>query len=94
LNYIYHAQRDLTEDETFGLAAMFNSTLLDRYFRTISGNTQVNATEIRSMNFPDLETLGRIGQRIRLAPTESDPIVLEELGVPGSLRNHLLGQVA
>ncbi len=44
LNYVYHAERELTEDETLGLTAVFNSALLDRYFRTINGNTQVNAT--------------------------------------------------
>jgi adenine-specific DNA-methyltransferase len=38
LNYVYHAQRELTTDEVYGLAALFNSSLLDRYFRTISGN--------------------------------------------------------
>ena len=52
VNYVYHGDRELTEDEVYGIAALFNSSLIDRYFRTISGNTQVNATEIRAMNFP------------------------------------------
>jgi adenine-specific DNA-methyltransferase len=51
VNYVYHAERDLSQEEVYGIAAMFNSKLMDRYFRTISGNTQVNATEIRAMNF-------------------------------------------
>ena len=51
VNYVYHAERDLTKAETFGLAALFNSFLLDQYFRTLSGNTQVNASELRSMPF-------------------------------------------
>jgi adenine-specific DNA-methyltransferase len=36
INYVYHADRDLTDEEVFGIAALFNSMLLDRYFRTIT----------------------------------------------------------
>jgi len=85
VNYVYHAERDLTEDEVFGIAALFNSKLIDRYFRTISGNTQVNATEIRAMNFPDLKTLARIGKQARRETAETETVVLQELGVTGSL---------
>ena len=91
VNYVYHAERDLTEDEVYGIAALFNSTLIDRYFRTISGNTQVNATEIRAMNFPDLELLGRIGKQVRRNLEEAEAVVLEELGVTGSLHRCLVG---
>jgi adenine-specific DNA-methyltransferase len=35
LNYVYHADRELTVDEAYGLTALFNCALLDRYFRTI-----------------------------------------------------------
>lgn len=94
LNYIYHAKRELTIDEVFGLAAFFNSALLDRYFRTISGNTQVNATEIRSMPMPDLDAISRIGQCVRnLAPFDLpvvEQLVLRELGVARALEDHLL----
>jgi len=94
LNYIYHSERDLTEEEAYGLAAVFNSVLLDRYFRTISGNTQVNATEIRSMNFPDLKVVAKIGRQARSLPVMTadriEKIVLKEFGVRGSLREHLL----
>jgi adenine-specific DNA-methyltransferase len=95
LNYVYHAERDLTEDETYGLAALFNSALLDRYFRTISGNTQVNATELRTMNFPDLKTLASIGKHIRsilegASGTDIERIVLRKLGVDGAVESHLI----
>ena len=85
VNYVYHAERDLTEDEVYGIAALFNSNLIDRYFRTISGNTQVNATEIRAMNFPDLKMLARIGRQAKRNTAEAETIVLRELGVAGSL---------
>ena len=81
VNYIYHAQRELTEDEVYGIAALFNSPLIDRYFRTISGTTQVNATEIRAMSFPPLKLLSRIGKRVRANTAQAETVVLRELGV-------------
>jgi adenine-specific DNA-methyltransferase len=94
LNYVYHADRELSLDEVYGLAALFNSALLDRYFRVISGNTQVNATEIRSLKFPDLPAVARIGRRVReLASLDSDAvelIVLRQLGVNEEMSAHLL----
>ena len=96
LNYVYLADRELTEDETFGVAALFNSVLLDQYFRILSGNTQVNATEIRNLHFPSLETLAGIGQQVRRLPEkESDiieQIIVEALGVADSLVEHLVGE--
>ncbi|MDR3674417.1 MAG: Eco57I restriction-modification methylase domain-containing protein [Acidobacteriota bacterium] len=95
LNYVYHAERELTVNETYGLAALFNSALLDRYFRTISGNTQVNATELRTMNFPDLKTLASIGKDIQplldcANSTKIERIVLKKLGVGDLVESHLI----
>jgi adenine-specific DNA-methyltransferase len=52
LNYIYHRVGTLSEDEAFGLAAILNCSLIDTYFRTFNGNTQVSATELRQMPLP------------------------------------------
>jgi adenine-specific DNA-methyltransferase len=91
VNYVYHADRDLTENEVFGIAALFNTAVLDRYFRTISGSTQVNATEIRAMNFPALRVLAGIGEQVRYSPQGAEAAVLKELGISGSLNNCLVG---
>jgi adenine-specific DNA-methyltransferase len=91
VNYIYHADRDLTEDEAYGIAALFNSTAIDRYFRSISGSTQVNATEIRAMYFPDLETISRIGRQARADVALAESVVLCELGFADSPHGCLAG---
>jgi adenine-specific DNA-methyltransferase len=90
INYVYHADRDLTEDEVYGIAALFNSTLIDRYFRTIGGNTHVNATEIRSMNFPEMKLMSSIGRQIRHDTAQAEAIVLRELGVADSMHRCLI----
>lgn len=90
VNYVYHPTRDLTADEVFGIAALFNSMLMDRYFRIMSGNTQVNATEIRSMRFPELTLLSRIGKQVRHNVARAEAIVLETLSHEASVPHCLL----
>src|SRR5271157_1487170 len=94
LNYVYHAERELTADEVYGLTALFNSALLDKYFRIMSGNTQVNATEIRTMKFPRLDCVAAIGRRIKhlddYLPAKVERVVLEELGINVRLRAFLV----
>ena len=70
LNYVYRLDGELSENEALGLAALFNSTLVDRYFRAISGNTQVNAAEIRAMPVPPLEIIREIGKALGTQPRE------------------------
>jgi adenine-specific DNA-methyltransferase len=95
LNYVYHADRELAPDEVYGLVALFNSALLDRYFRTISGNTQVNATEIRAMRFPDLGCIAAIGMRVRglagLRADDVERVVLNALGLNGPIASGIAG---
>lgn len=94
LNYVYHARRELTAVETLGLAALFNSALMDRYFRTLSGNTQVNARDILSLNWPSLKSISQIGRRgAKLAQrdlSKMERIVMDVLGVNENLRSYLM----
>lgn len=64
LNYIYKPQGDLSVEEAVGLAALLNSDLLDTYFRTSNGNTQVSATELKDMPLPPAQTIKDIGRII------------------------------
>lgn len=61
LNVFHVRKRGLSEDLALGLALFLNSTLVDSRFRTFSGHTQVNATDMRTMRFPAEKTLIRFG---------------------------------
>lgn len=65
LNYVYRPEGSLSEDEAWGLAALFNGRLLDSYFRVINGNTQVSATELRAMPLPPMSLIIELGRRIK-----------------------------
>jgi len=76
LNYIYRKGGILTETEALGLAALLNSSILDRYFRISNGNTQVSATELRAMPLPPLSVLTELGENVRQLP---DTPTLEQI---------------
>jgi adenine-specific DNA-methyltransferase len=65
LNY-YHINGDgVARAVAKGLAVYLNSTLVDQYFRQFSGHTQVNATDLRSLRYPSIEQLKRLGSQVR-----------------------------
>ncbi|SRR5579862_3718482 len=65
LNYIYRPGRTMSADEVWGLTALYSSSLLDNYFRCVNGNTQVSATELRTMPLPPLEKIIELGKRVQ-----------------------------
>jgi adenine-specific DNA-methyltransferase len=82
LNYYHRAGGGLPPSTAGGLAAFLNSSLVDAYFRQFNGHTQVNATDLRSIGYPTLDQLERLGHRIGdtlLEQPELDRIVGEEL---------------
>ena len=65
-----------------GLSAYLNSSLVDRYFRQFSGHTQVNATDLRMICYPERKALERIGGKINgrvLSQQEIDGIINAEI---------------
>ncbi len=93
LNYVYRPGGELSEDETWGLAALYNSRLLDTWFRAVNGNTQVSATELRAMPLPAHEIIVALGKQVKhlTAPLNAlDMLVSSVLDAP-SMRETAVG---
>ena len=74
LNYIHRPNGQLSEDEAWGLAALYSSRPMDTYFRTVNGNTQVNATELRTMPLPAHSAIVALGRGVRAAARPEDAV--------------------
>ncbi|HCL00042.1 MAG TPA: hypothetical protein DHW42_08075 [Candidatus Marinimicrobia bacterium] len=93
LNYIWKPLGELSEIEALGITAILNSSLIDRYFRIINGNTQVNASEINSLSFPSYNTIIDIGRKSmhekRITFSLIDSIVFNELSINDELKEKI-----
>jgi adenine-specific DNA-methyltransferase len=84
VNYIHKIDGELTNEETLGIAGLLNTSLIDNYFRSLNGNTQVNAVEIRSLPLPNMEQIREIGKRVfkeKASQIDLDRIVFEVLQI-------------
>ena len=82
LNVFHANQKGVSRSLAVGLRVYLNSSLVDRYFRQFNGHTQVNATDLRSLHYPDREALERIGKRTcktTLSQREIDNLIEGEL---------------
>lgn len=57
LNYFHKNKEGISEKLAKGLVIYLNSTIIDIYFRTFSGSTQVNAHDLRSLKYPSKEKI-------------------------------------
>lgn len=65
---VFHKNKTgMKRELALGLYVYLNSTLLDKFYRLFGGHTQVNATDLRNINYPALETLLRIGSQVESA---------------------------
>ncbi len=82
LNYFHASGHGLDRSLAVGLFAFLNSTVVDQYFRRFSGHTQVNATDLRTLTYPDRDTLQAMGREIKaldLSQDEIDQLVTKHL---------------
>ena len=77
LNVFHIGGRGLDEDLARGIAVWLNSSVIDKFFRTFSGHTQVNATDLRTLRFPSVETLRCLGRTAVVSQVEVDSLVKE-----------------
>lgn len=82
---VFHANGSgIDRDLAVGLSYWLNSSIVDNFFRTFSGHTQVNATDLRTLRFPSLNVLKTLGQgRDMLLPTQNeiDRLIIEVIDV-------------
>lgn len=80
---VFHAKKiGMDKELALGLYVYLNSTLLDRYYRLFGGHTQVNATDLRSINYPSTDSLRHMGSQVEqehLTQKEIDDILDREL---------------
>jgi adenine-specific DNA-methyltransferase len=82
LNYFHAGGHGLERTLAVGLYAFLNSTVVDQYFRRFSGHTQVNATDLRTLTYPDrstLQAMGRELQNLNVSQDEIDHLVTKHL---------------
>ena len=79
LNVFHFRKKGIAEDVAYGLAAYLNSTFVDEYFRLFSGHTQVNATDLRKLKYPDLTILETLGEWAKEHGNPSQEMIDEKL---------------
>lgn len=60
VNYYHLNKNGIELDIAKGLAAYLNSSFVDKWFRLVSGSTQVNVTDLRKMRYPTKEILTKL----------------------------------
>jgi adenine-specific DNA-methyltransferase len=95
VNYIHKPTGSLSVSEALGIAALLNTGLIDNFFRSLNGHTQVNANEIRSVPMPNLSVIRKIGELVSKSndlPGNFDRIIGHELGIDAEIIEHLEGR--
>ena len=77
LNVFHTGGHGMDEDLAKGIAVWLNSSVIDKFFRTFSGHTQVNATDLRTLRFPTAAILRDLGRNSVASQLEVDSLVKE-----------------
>lgn len=77
LNVFHSHGNGLDENLAKGITVWLNSSVIDKFFRTFSGHTQVNATDLRTLRFPTPSALRELGRSLVVAQSDVDGLVSE-----------------
>ena len=94
LNVFHVNKAGMQKEVAIGLYVYLNCTLLDKYYRLFGGHTQVNATDLRSIHYPDEQSLFRIGtgvSNLALSQAEVDELIEKEVVLLTNQENRVLG---
>jgi len=75
LNIFHRNKNGLDKDLALGLMAYLNSRFVDKLFRQFNGHTQVNATDLRIIKYPSLDTLYKMGKWVNSHSNLSDAAI-------------------
>ncbi|MFT6905866.1 MAG: adenine-specific DNA-methyltransferase, partial [Oleiphilaceae bacterium] len=94
---VFHSNKVGFDNElALGLSAYLNCTLLDKYYRLFGGHTQVNATDLRSFHYPNLEILRDLGSQVKdrnISQDKIDDLINKEIiKMTGENNNPLAAQ--
>lgn len=64
INYIYKKNNELSMEEIYGLSALLNSDIINKFFCLFNGNTQVGSTNAKRIPLPDMAFITEIGKQI------------------------------
>lgn len=77
INVFHRRNAGLPIGVAWGIATYLNSTVVDVFFRQFNGHTQVNATDLRSLRYPSVEQLIKLGAAAR--KSDHDQVVIDAL---------------
>lgn len=90
LNVFHVGKSGMDKALAIGLTIYLNCSLLDKYYRLFGGHTQVNATDLRTINYPDSDTLRSIGKNINqeiLSQIDIDILIEKEINNVSGIEN-------
>jgi adenine-specific DNA-methyltransferase len=80
VNFYHIKKSGLDKEVAFGLCAFLNSKIVDDYFRSFSGHTQVNVSDLKRLRYPSIKTLKRIGAEIQDVLNPNEQLINELVG--------------
>lgn len=96
LNVFHAHKKGFKRDIALGLYVYLNSTLLDKLYRIFGGHTQVNATDLKTIHYPNVNSLARMGKEFDVENSQQiqiDEILEREIiRMSGDTKNPLEAQ--